>query len=363
MDVLLVMFKANGKRHDFPLSKPTTVLGRGHGCGLRIPLSSVSREHCQVEVRNDGVWLSDLGSSNGTFYNGDRVVESKLDAGDTIMIGPVHFTVVIDGDPSSVEPVATVLEDGGDAGVTAAAEESSGLDIADSGLLGPAEVGEDSGVELLGDDSGIDFDEAPAPAPAAAPAAAASADDSGGLQFLDDDAEDSGELSGLQLDDDDEPAPAPAAKAAAPEASDAISDDDLADLIADDGSDDSGELSGLQLDDDEPAPTPDVSAEAEASDMVPIDELEELGAVNTEESGTAETVALDPEETGGMMIDFPDSLLPISLKSLSSEMNLGQNSEFANRFMLMRSAMSSRCPIEKETSMAKGSSEEFPTTM
>ncbi|MDX1565311.1 MAG: FHA domain-containing protein, partial [Phycisphaeraceae bacterium] len=111
MDVQLVMFKTNGKRHDFPLNQEITVLGRGHGCDLRIPLTSVSREHCQIELRDDGAYLSDLGSSNGTYHNSTRITEVELEAGDTVMVGPVHFTVVVDGKPEQIEPVKTILEE------------------------------------------------------------------------------------------------------------------------------------------------------------------------------------------------------------------------------------------------------------
>ncbi len=63
-----------------------------------------------------------------------------------------------------------------------------------------------------------------------------------------------------------------------------------------------------------------------------------------------------------MTIVLPSSCRPMRVKSFSSEMNRGQNSELAKFFMLMRSAMSSVCPTAKATSMAKGSSEELPTT-
>jgi len=71
---------------------------------MRIPLSSVSREHCEITITDDGdLNLRDLGSSNGTYRNGERVQEADLDAGDHVMIGPVQFTVVIDGKPTDID--------------------------------------------------------------------------------------------------------------------------------------------------------------------------------------------------------------------------------------------------------------------
>ena len=109
MDAMLVMFRSDGQKRDFALTHQTTIVGRKNTCDLRIPLSSVSREHCQIEVRDDSLYLRDLGSSNGTFYNDERVQETELQAGDRIKVGPVNFAVVIDGEPADLEPIATLL--------------------------------------------------------------------------------------------------------------------------------------------------------------------------------------------------------------------------------------------------------------
>jgi len=109
------MFKADGERRDFPIRKSSITVGRKHTCDLRIPLGIVSREHCRVELEDDTLTVRDLGSSNGTYHNSERVQEATLEAGDTLVIGPVHFTVVIDGEPAEIaEPVKTVLPEGAD---------------------------------------------------------------------------------------------------------------------------------------------------------------------------------------------------------------------------------------------------------
>lgn len=96
------MYKVDGTRWDFLIEKPRIVIGRTSNCDLRIPLSSVSRQHCEIRVENGQVKLRDLGSSNGTYHNHIRVQEATLRAGDEIVVGPVAFTVVIDGQPSNV---------------------------------------------------------------------------------------------------------------------------------------------------------------------------------------------------------------------------------------------------------------------
>jgi pSer/pThr/pTyr-binding forkhead associated (FHA) protein len=125
MDVRFVMFKANGTRHEFPLRKERTVVGRTNNCDLRIPLSSVSRQHCEIMIADGKVKLRDLGSSNGTYHNSTRVTAATLKAGDEIVIGPVVFTVVIDGRPAKLEAKRTVLNtDASSAGVNMAPSEA-----------------------------------------------------------------------------------------------------------------------------------------------------------------------------------------------------------------------------------------------
>jgi pSer/pThr/pTyr-binding forkhead associated (FHA) protein len=47
-----------------------------------------SVEHARIEPRRDGVWLEDLGSTNGTFVNGVKLTQPrKLSPGDVIRVG------------------------------------------------------------------------------------------------------------------------------------------------------------------------------------------------------------------------------------------------------------------------------------
>jgi len=104
------MFKSDGSRRDFSLTRDRIVIGRTNEVGLRIPLSSVSRKHCEIAIEDGVLKLRDLGSSNGTLHNSVRVTESVLAAGDKVEVGPVVFIVVIDGVPAEVEPVRSLLE-------------------------------------------------------------------------------------------------------------------------------------------------------------------------------------------------------------------------------------------------------------
>jgi hypothetical protein len=57
-------------------------------------------------VEENKVTLRDLGSSNGTFLNEKKVSEATLKAGDRVKIGPVYFTVQIDGIPEEIAAAA-----------------------------------------------------------------------------------------------------------------------------------------------------------------------------------------------------------------------------------------------------------------
>ena len=110
MDVNLVMFTEKGERKAFPLLSSGILIGRHEDCALRIPLSEVSRKHTQVLIQRGAVLVKDLGSANGTYVNNKRINELKLNPGDRLVIGPVVFTVQIDGDPAEISPVKTKLE-------------------------------------------------------------------------------------------------------------------------------------------------------------------------------------------------------------------------------------------------------------
>ncbi len=102
MNVSLVMIKSDGARREFPVDKDRVVIGRTTSCDLRIPISSVSRQHCELTTEGDKIVLRDLGSSNGTFHNDTRIQEATLSAGDKISVGPVVFRLLIDGQPADV---------------------------------------------------------------------------------------------------------------------------------------------------------------------------------------------------------------------------------------------------------------------
>lgn len=104
MDVKLVIFKSDGARKDIAVAPGRYIVGRKPDASIRVPLASVSREHCEIILDNAGLRVRDLGSSNGTFRNRERVKETPLAPGDVLTVGPVSLTVQIDGQPMNIKP-------------------------------------------------------------------------------------------------------------------------------------------------------------------------------------------------------------------------------------------------------------------
>ncbi|MCX4244831.1 GGDEF domain-containing protein [Paraliomyxa miuraensis] len=71
----------------FPLKDDRTTIGRGLQTDVRINDEGISRTHAVVEMENGDYLLSDAGSTNGTFANGNKVDRYKLQEGDKIQIG------------------------------------------------------------------------------------------------------------------------------------------------------------------------------------------------------------------------------------------------------------------------------------
>jgi diguanylate cyclase (GGDEF)-like protein len=78
------------------------VLGRDDGCALRLDADDVSRRHARIVPDGDGHAVVDLGSTNGTFVNGERVVAARrLAPGDRLAVGPYLAKYVPANDPEA----------------------------------------------------------------------------------------------------------------------------------------------------------------------------------------------------------------------------------------------------------------------
>lgn len=86
---LLVMAGATiGATHKLPY-RGGAIIGRGSDADIQIGDEDVSRTHARISIASNGdVTLNDLDSTNGTYVNGAKITEQRLQDGDRIQLGP-----------------------------------------------------------------------------------------------------------------------------------------------------------------------------------------------------------------------------------------------------------------------------------
>ncbi len=90
---LTVVEPEHQRGESFDLASELTV-GRAPGCGVRVEDAYTSNLHARLFRRDRSLWIEDLGSTNGTWVNGDRVVEPhRLRRGDLLQVGGTVFEV------------------------------------------------------------------------------------------------------------------------------------------------------------------------------------------------------------------------------------------------------------------------------
>ncbi len=68
-------------------SEGEVVIGRGADLPIVLVEDMVSRKHARLTISSDGMKIEDLGSTNGTFVNGERIKRIEVRDGDRILIG------------------------------------------------------------------------------------------------------------------------------------------------------------------------------------------------------------------------------------------------------------------------------------
>ena len=86
----LFVIRGTDQGSRFELSSHSIRLGRDASNTLQIHDSEVSRHHAEIRRVDEDYTISDLGSSNGTFVNGQRIAQHNLASGDQIQMGGTH---------------------------------------------------------------------------------------------------------------------------------------------------------------------------------------------------------------------------------------------------------------------------------
>lgn len=125
MQVRLKVLQGSKTGKEIKLPTPQCLVGRSEECHLRPQTDAISRRHCLIMTTENEVVVRDLKSRNGTFVNGEKVVEEAvLLSGDKLQIGPLSFEVLIETAKAKrpkvhdIKDVAARTAEGGESNLT-----------------------------------------------------------------------------------------------------------------------------------------------------------------------------------------------------------------------------------------------------
>ncbi len=83
---------------EFPLKvDKQIVIGRSSELDMVLVEDMVSRKHAKISFSDGKITIEDLGSTNGTFVNGEKIKQARLKEGDRILIGTSILKLVLQG--------------------------------------------------------------------------------------------------------------------------------------------------------------------------------------------------------------------------------------------------------------------------
>jgi len=103
---LLRITEPGGRQRSVALDGRTMRIGRAAECEIALDDPQVSRQHARLQSRNGVLLLADVGSTNGTRVNGQRIHEVALGVGDRIEVGGTELLVAAEprsGTPDQID--------------------------------------------------------------------------------------------------------------------------------------------------------------------------------------------------------------------------------------------------------------------
>ena len=99
MKVRFVVLEPESKRGTYEVPLPI-VVGRGNEARFRIQQDRISRKHCELFDRDGDVYVRDLGSTNGTFLDGEQIaasIRTPVPPGSVLRIGTIDIRIDYEG--------------------------------------------------------------------------------------------------------------------------------------------------------------------------------------------------------------------------------------------------------------------------
>lgn len=91
---------------EFPIApEKDIVVGRSSDLDMVLVEDMVSRRHARIAIADEQIWIEDLGSTNGTFVNGEKIKRARLKEGDRVLIG-TSILKVIASEAAQGEPIS-----------------------------------------------------------------------------------------------------------------------------------------------------------------------------------------------------------------------------------------------------------------
>src|ERR1700722_13292050 len=108
-EMVVVEGKDIGARAALDAASGRLLVGTGPACELRLTDPTVSRRHASIELTDLGVFVSDLGSTNGSFVGDARIVSAYLAPGVRLRVGSTTIEARdVASEPAKVRRVASL---------------------------------------------------------------------------------------------------------------------------------------------------------------------------------------------------------------------------------------------------------------
>jgi hypothetical protein len=87
----VILLSKDGRTLTYPIAKELITLGRHESNDICLPEITVTGKHAVIKSKDNEITIEDLGSTNGTFVNGERIRNRSLKPGDKITLGKVEL--------------------------------------------------------------------------------------------------------------------------------------------------------------------------------------------------------------------------------------------------------------------------------